>query len=137
MYMPNPTQAAVERPLTSRDAYKLRKMAESHLDEARALFAEAQVLDRCLARGEQPTKIALARTRICTRCEAPFRMTPDQQRWFRERELALPRRCPACREALRSQDGVAPLDEQLQALAGTLEYRLDAVEHRTHKDMKR
>ena len=92
-----------ERPLTAKDSYKMRREAGELLDEARALYAEAEILDRLLLRGRVVTKLDVKRTRICVRCEQPYSLTAEERRFFRSRGLALPRRCPTCRAALRER----------------------------------
>ncbi|RMG16595.1 MAG: hypothetical protein D6731_05885, partial [Planctomycetota bacterium] len=43
--------------------------------------------------------------RSCVACGDAFLLAPGERRFFRERDLALPRRCPACRAARRPPPG--------------------------------
>jgi len=39
--------------------------------------------------------------RVCTDCQAPFSIEPEEEDWFRRSGLTLPKRCPRCRSARR------------------------------------
>lgn len=44
----------------------------------------------------------------CATCRQPFTWTVGEQRFFRERGLQAPRRCPDCRKVARQQTAAAP-----------------------------
>jgi uncharacterized membrane protein YsdA (DUF1294 family) len=48
--------------------------------------------------------------RTCLTCGASFTWTSGEQRFYRERGLQAPRRCPACREQRRAQAAARPDD---------------------------
>jgi hypothetical protein len=39
----------------------------------------------------------------CRDCNADFVITSGQRKWFIERDLSVPKRCPACRMARRQE----------------------------------
>lgn len=48
-----------------------------------------------------PVETVLPITRACVECGTEYTIAPDDQRWYRVRDLELPRRCDTCRAARR------------------------------------
>jgi len=50
--------------------------------------------------------MAEAKVLICTECGQGFILTPEHEKWFLDKGLKLPKRCPECRNKRHSQKGM-------------------------------